>query len=187
MQLSTPPQPQLQLPAIKKLQNYITMKKIIKLMLCMTIMSFPFFGLAQHFEPWNSDMDINGIFLGSKYTKTQVTAKWGTPTKYSSNESEFGVNETYHYSTNRFEFSDNGIFGDFFIDTPKFVVYKSKNGGFKVGDPLSKVKDTGLFYRKSVFLEGEEKYIEIQGIDDWFKIGYSDDDKITWISYTSSI
>jgi hypothetical protein len=132
-------------------------------------------------------MDINGIFLYGKYTKTQVTAKWGTPTQYRSSESEFGLNETYRYSDNVFRFSDNGIFHSFYIKTSAFVVYKSKNGGFKVGDPLSKVKDTGLFYRKRAFLEGEEKYIEIQGIDDWFKIGYSDDDKITWISYTSSI
>jgi hypothetical protein len=163
------------------------MKATIKIIIYVTLLAIPYLGFAQSGFVTATDLDVNGIFLGGKYAKSQVVAKWGTPTKYWSGESEFGLDEEYYYTSNLFRFSDSGIFNSFYIKTSAFVVYKSKNGGFKVGDPLSKVKDTGLFYRKRAFLEGEEKYIEIQGIDAWFKIGYSDDDKITWISYTSSI
>ncbi len=63
-------------------------------------------------------MDVNGVFIGGKYTKAQVTAKWGTPTKYWSGTSEFGLNEEYEYSNNLFRFSDNGIFNYFYVATP---------------------------------------------------------------------
>jgi hypothetical protein len=162
------------------------MKKSIKILIYATLFAIPCLGFAQH-STWNSDMDVNGIYLGKIYSKSQVTAKWGTPTNYRSNTSEFGVNETYYYSTNLFRFSDNGIFVEFGINTSNFVVYKSKSGGFKVGDPVSRLETIGVVPRKTIIKTGSgEHVLQIPGGDDWFKVGYSNG-IITWISYTSSI
>ena len=68
-------------------------------------------------------MDVNGVFIGGKYTRPQVEAKWGIPTFYWSGMSEFGLSEEYNYTTNIFRFSDNGIFNSFYIRTSNFVVF----------------------------------------------------------------
>jgi hypothetical protein len=163
------------------------MKTIVKIIICATLLTLPCFGFAQSGYTGATDLDVNGIFIGGTYTKAQVTAKWGTPTKYRSNTSEFGVNETYNYSSNRFGFSDNGIFGDFFIDTTNFIVYKSKGGGFKVGDHVSRLKTIGVIPNSTIIKTGSgENVLQIQHGDDWFKVGYSNG-IITWISFDSPI
>jgi hypothetical protein len=163
------------------------MKTTIKIMLCMAILILPLCGFAQHAPSQISTMDVNGVFLGGTYTKSQVTAKWGQPTKYESQTSEFGLLELYDYGNNSFEFSDNGIFHSFFIDAPNFVFWASKSGGFKVGDPVSRLKTIGIIPNSTSLSTGTGKnVVEIPGGDDWFKVGYSNG-IITWISYTSSI
>jgi hypothetical protein len=115
-----------------------------KLLICAVLLALPCAGFAQHHFYQATDMDVNGVFVGGKYTKAQVEAKWGTPTNYSSNTSEFGLNETYDYSNNQFRFSDDGVFVEFYIDIPNFVVYTTFNGGIKVGDNISRIAAIGL-------------------------------------------
>ncbi len=152
------------------------------------LLSLPFCGFAQSGFTQATDMDVNGIFIGGKYTKAQVTAKWGTPTKYWSGMSEFGLDEEYYYTSNLFRFSDTGIFGEFQIDTPNFVVFTSKNGGIKVGDDVSRIEAIGLGTpllqrdRPGVFI--------IPSGDDRFTVGFALEgktNKITWISFVSPI
>jgi hypothetical protein len=158
------------------------MKTTVKLMLCMAILILPLCGFAQHAPSQISTMDVNGVFLGGTYTKAQVTAKWGTPTKYESQTSEFGLLELYDYGNNSFEFSDNGIFHSFYIDTPNFVFWASKSGGLKVGDSISRIMEIGL---KKPMRQSDGSY-RIPGGDDLFTVG-SENGIITWISFVSPI
>jgi hypothetical protein len=158
------------------------MKTTIKLLICAVLLALPCAGFAQHYLPWDSDMDVNGVHIGSVYTKAQVEAQWGTPTKYDSGESEFGLNETYDYSNNQFYFSDNGIFNGFYIDTPNFIVYTAKSGGIKVGDDFSRIEAIGL---GTPVLQKSGTF-SIPSGDDWFTVGQSDG-KISWISFSSPI
>jgi hypothetical protein len=153
-----------------------------KLLICAVLSALPCAGFAQHYLPWNSDIDVNGIYLGSVYTKAQVEAKLGAPTNYRSNTSEFGLNETYDYSNNQFYFSDNGIFNGFYIDTPNFVVYTAKSGGIKVGDNVSRIAAIGMGTPE---LQSDGDF-SIPSGDDRFTVGQSDG-KISWISYISPI
>jgi hypothetical protein len=163
------------------------MKTTIKILICATLLAIPCLGLAQSGYTSATDLDVNGIFIGGKYTKAQVTAKWGTPTEYWSGESEFGLDEEYYYTSNLFRFSDNGVFVEFGINNPDFVVYKSKSGGFKVGDPVSRLYTIGLISYLPPLMESvRENILELPGGDDWFKVGYKSG-KIIWISYVSSV
>ena len=103
----------------------------------------PYFGFSQSYTQ-ATDMDVNGVFIGGTYTKTQVTAKWGTPTSYWSATAECGLEERYYYTTNLFCFSYNGIFETFNINTSNFVVFTAFSGGIKVGDNISRISTIGL-------------------------------------------
>jgi hypothetical protein len=164
------------------------MKTILKISLLAISLTISFNGFAQGYgDGTPSTMDVNGIFIYGKYTKAQVTAKWETPTQYRSHESEFGLDEVYDYSSNQFLFGENGIFHSFVIDTPDFVVYKSKDGGFKVGDPVSRLYTIGVIDRPPTLVEGSgENILELPAGDDWFEVGYKNG-IIMWISYTASI
>jgi hypothetical protein len=158
------------------------MKTIVKIIICATLAALPSIGFAQLGYSGPTDLDVNGIFIGGTYTKAQVTTKWGTPTQYRSSMSENGLNETYHYSNNLFRFSENGVFHSFRLRTSNFVVYKSKSGGFKVGDPVSRIKAIGL---GEPLLQPDGSY-RIQGGDDLFTVGHQNG-IITWISFLSLV
>ena len=108
----------------------------------------PQYGFSQLGYTQATDMDVNGIFIGGTYIKTQVTAKWGTPTQYRSSTSETGLDELYDYSinqmNNQFQFNENGVFNTFSIRTQNFVVYTAFSGGIKVGDNISRIQAIGL-------------------------------------------
>jgi len=123
------------------------MKTIVQKLLCVALLMLPYYGFSQSgYQATNPD--VNGIFIGSTYTKTQVEAKWGKPTEYASNMSEFGLDEQYDYLVNQmdnqFHFSENGVFDTFNVKTPNFVVYTALSGGIKVGDNISRIKAIGL-------------------------------------------
>lgn len=158
------------------------MKTIVKKLILAVLILSPVCGFAQHTFTQATDMDVSGIFIGGKYRKVQVVAKWGNPTSYRSNTSEFGTNETYHYSDNLFRFSDNGYFNSFYINTPNFVVCTSLDGGLKVGDHISRIYEIGL---GRPVRQGDGTY-RIPSGDDRFIVGHSDG-KITWISFVSPI
>ncbi len=121
------------------------MKTIVKIVFVATIIFLPFCGFSQILGYTKAtDMDVNGIFIGGKYTKAQVIAKWGNPTDYRDSTSESGLNETYYYSSDTLRFSENGVFETFNIKTSKFAVYTAKSGGIKVGDPISRISAIGL-------------------------------------------
>jgi hypothetical protein len=166
---------------VKNFKSYL-MKTTVKLLICAALLALPCAGFAQHTYPWNSSMDVNGIFIGSVYSKDQVTAKWGTPTKYWSGESEFGLDEEYHYSKNLFRFSDNGIFGEFHIYTSNFVVYTAQSGGIKVGDDVSRIAAIGL----GTPVKRDDETYNIPSGDDRFFVKHANG-KITRISFISPI
>ena len=121
------------------------MRTTIKKLLCAVFLLLPYCGFSQSGYTSATTMDVNGVFIGGTYTKTQVEAKWGTATLYQGNTSELGVNETYHYNPNNlFRFSDNGIFNSFYIRTSSFIVYAAFSGGIKVGDNISRISAIGL-------------------------------------------
>ena len=120
------------------------MKSIVKKIVYATLILLPYYGYSQSGYTSATDMDVKGIFIGGKYTKTQVEAKWGVPTKYWSGMSEFGLDEEYSYSDNLFRFSDNGVFNSFYIKTSSFAVYTAFSGGIKVGDNISRIQAIGL-------------------------------------------
>jgi len=121
------------------------MKTIIKTIIFATLILLPHYGFSQLLGySQATDLDVKGIFIGGTYTKAQVQAKWGIPTQYRSNVSEFGLDEIYDYSTNQFCFGDNGILNSFYINTPDFPIFTTYNGGIKVGDTLSKLNALGL-------------------------------------------
>ena len=128
------------------------MKRIVQKIICATLLMLPYYGFSQSWYTQATDMDVNGVFIGGTYTKTQVEAKWGgTPTKYWSGTSEFGLEEAYYYTTNLFRFSYNGVFDTFNIKTSNFVVYTTFSGGIKVGDNISRIQTIGLG-RRFLFL-----------------------------------
>ena len=108
----------------------------------------PHYGFSQLGYTQATDMDVNGVFIGGAYTKTQVEAKWGTATQYYSKTYETGLGERYDYFTNQiysqFMFGNNGIFHTFVIDTPNFSVYTAFSGGVKLGDNISRIQAIGL-------------------------------------------
>ena len=140
------------------------MKTIVKTLICTVFVLLPYFGFSQSGYSKATNMDVNGIFIGGTYTKTQVVAKWGTPTQYRSNTSEFGINETYHYSNSIFYFSDNGIFESFYISTSNFAVYTAFSGGIKVGDNISRIQAIGL--GTPVLQKDGAYYLNRNNIDD---------------------
>jgi hypothetical protein len=161
------------------------MKAIIQTLACVALVLLSCSAFLQHSYTQALDMDVKGIFIGGTYTKAQVEAKWGIPTKYRSNESEFGINETYHYTNNLFRFSDNGIFVEFYIYTPNFPVLTAFRGGIKVGDQLAKVR--GLNLGNLVRRDNRTYHLYVDGIDDPIVIFTLPDDRIIEISYTASI
>ncbi|MCL2561280.1 MAG: hypothetical protein FWE10_03030 [Rikenellaceae bacterium] len=121
------------------------MKTIVKIIVCAAFLMLPYYGFSQSGYTSATDMDVKGVFIGGTYTKAQVEAKWGVPTKYWSNMSEFGLDEAYNYQPgNLFRFSDNGIFESFYVRTSNFPVYTAFSGGIKVGDNISRIQAIGL-------------------------------------------
>ncbi len=119
-----------------------------KLLICTFAVLLPVVVFAQYGYSGPDEIDVNGIFIGGQYTKAQIVAKWGGPTKYRSNLSESGLNEVYDYSINninsQFMFGENGIFHTFVLETSTFIVYTAFDGGIKVGDSISRVQAIGL-------------------------------------------
>lgn len=82
-----------------------------------------------------TEIDVNGLIICKKYTKTQIIEKLGQSTKYESWPGDFGgVGEEYSYNSDIFRFFDNGFFEGFTISNPKFKVL---GGRIKVGDNIS--------------------------------------------------
>jgi len=126
---------------------------------------------------------VNGIFIGGTYTKAQVQAKWGIPTKYWSGTSEFGLDEEYYYSNNLFRFSDSGIFVEFIIKTSGFLVYPAR-GGIKVGDNISRIQAIGF---GAPVLQSDGSYYLWRNNSDDPLIFKQSNGVITQISFTTSI
>ena len=119
--------------------------KTIKKIIYVALLMLPYYGFSQSGYTQATGMDVNGVFIGGAYTKTQVQAVWGIATQYWSGTSEFGLDESYYYSPdNLFRFSDNGRFNSFYIRTSNFVVYTAFSGGIKVGDNISRISAIGL-------------------------------------------
>lgn len=160
------------------------MKSIIQKLICAILFLLPYYGFAQSGYTQATSLDVNGVFIGGTYTKTQIETEWGIPTQYRSSMSEFGLDEVYNYSDNQFRFSDNGIFHSFYIKTSNFTVYTSFSGGIKVGDNISRVQAIGL---GTPILQMDGTYrLNRNNSDDSFVFRHSNG-IITQISFVTSI
>jgi len=160
------------------------MKTIIKTIIYAALTMLPYSVFSQSGYTSATDLDVKGIFVGGTYTKTQVQTKWGTPTKYWSGMSEFGLDEEYCYSNSLFRFSDNGIFVEFYIKTSNFPVCTAFSGGIKVGDNISRIQAIGL--GTPVLQNDGTYYLFRSGLDDPLIFKHSNG-VITQISFTTSI
>ena len=133
-----------------------------------------------------TNLDVNGVFIGGVYSKTQVQNAWGMATWYHASLSEDGLDELYDYgidpSRSQFLFGDNGTFHTFTVATPNFVVYTAFDGGIKVGDPISRVEAIGL---GTLILQSDGNY-RVNSGGDLFKF-YHSNGIITQIHYMSSV
>jgi hypothetical protein len=169
------------------------MKTIVKAIIFTVLLILPFYCFSQYGFTKALDIDVKGIFIGGQYTKIQVQAKWGTPTKYWSMMTEFGLDEEYTYTTinkhdNTFRFGDDGRFHAFYVNNPNFVVYTAKSGGIKVGDNISRIAGIGLGtpVLQTTGAHNGAYYLFRPNIDDPIVFGHKNG-VITWISYTMSI
>ena len=133
-----------------------------------------------------TDLDVNGIFIGGVYSKTQVQNAWGMATWYHASLSEDGLDELYDYgidpSRSQFLFGDNGTFHTLTVTTPNFVVCTSLSGGIKVGDPISRVEAIGL---GTLILQSDGSY-RVNSGDNLFKF-YHSNGIITRIHFMTSV
>lgn len=84
-------------------------------------------------------LDLDKLILYKVYQKDSVIAKLGQPDKYSSNKSEFGLNEEYYFGENMLHFSEDGVFSGFALLDRRFAIFSSfVPGGIRVGDQVSK-------------------------------------------------
>jgi len=84
-------------------------------------------------------LDLENLILYKGYHKDSVIAKLGQPDKYSSNQSEFGLNEEYYFGENMLHFSEDGVFSGFALLDRRFAIFSSfVSGGIRVGDPVIK-------------------------------------------------
>lgn len=116
-----------------------------------SLVSVASWGQSRYYdEP--TDMDVNGIFIGGRYSRAQVEAQWGTPHHYSGSQSEWGLDELYQYNITQisqrvwnwdsFHFSENGMFVAFVLKWPTFALYTNLiPGGIKPGDHANKIQD----------------------------------------------
>lgn len=90
-------------------------------------------------------LDLDKLILYKVYQKDSVIAKLGQPDKYSSNKSEFGLNEEYYFGENMLHFSEDGVFSGFALLDRRFAIFSSfVPGGIRVGDPVSKFQQMSL-------------------------------------------
>ena len=127
----------------KKITN---MNTSIKTVIFAALIMLPFSAFAQSGGDnlWGftdpTDMDVRGIFIGGRYTRTQVQARWGVPTQYISHMTDRGLVEEYTYGNhplhNTFRFGENGVFHTFVIASRDFPVYTARSGGIRVGERM---------------------------------------------------
>ena len=131
------------LPETKKWRG---MKAVITTVVFATLMMLPYSAFAQSRGDnlWGftgpTDMDVRGIFIGGRYTRTQVQARWGVPTQHISHMTDRGLVEEYTYGSqplhNTFRFGENGFFHTFVIASRDFSVYTARSGGIRVGERM---------------------------------------------------
>ena len=167
----------------------VIMKTIVqKLLVCVALILLPYYGFSQSRYAHTTDLDVKGVYIGATYTQTQVVAKWGTPTRYWSGTSEFGLNEEYTYIQdqlyNTFSFGEDGVFHSFTIETSNFAVYTTFSGGIKVGDNISRIQAIGL--GTPVLKSDGKYYLHRNNCDDPLVFEHSNG-VITQISFVTSI
>lgn len=130
----------------------------MKLKHCLFIFGF-FLSIAvfaQEFEPLDLGpigFDVCGIEMGQKLPHSEFVAKFGTPDKYRSYETEFGLDEDYHYGQNWFHCSEGGHITNYALFDRRFAVLtKELKDGIRVGDNLEKMssyKQGKMCYRET--------------------------------------
>lgn len=106
--------------------------------------------------------DVCGIELGQKLPHSEFVAKFGTPDKYRSYETEFGLDEEYDYGHDNFHCEEGGHISRYSLFDSRFAVLtKYLEGGIRVGDNLEKMsayKHGKMCYQKT-YDDGREEYM----------------------------
>jgi len=146
--------------------------------LCLPNQSFP------QLSPPLGDIlfDVSFIHLDSCYTKAQILALWGEPRTYHQHESEFGLDESYYYGKNGFEFN-KGYMTLFSLADQMFSIFNNHiPGGIKVGDPVTQFNQ--LIFGKLHFKgKAGEFYFQIGDADDVIQIIADENNLIIEIYY----
>ena len=104
-----------------------------------------------------SGQDIEGFDFEMTISKAQVIAKFGDPVRYSSHDSEFGVDEWYKYNGFHMHFCANQLVGFGVEKRGIRVLTKVLSGGVQVGDNISKLSSLKLT-KNGVNEQGETIY-----------------------------
>ena len=126
-------------------------------------------------------LDVDGMYVWTPHTRSQIEAKWGKPVLCWSNieyEWEVDLQEQFyywkpheirpaHYFTykhlNVFRFL-NGKFDTFELVNHYFAIFTAHNGGIRVGDNISRLQTLGI---------GTPRYWERRGFS---SLGWQDAD-----------
>jgi hypothetical protein len=117
------------------------MKNFKGILPVIALLVFMMFGSANDGRAQTKEvfLDFENLILYKVYKKDSVIAKLGQPDKYSSNKSEFGLNEEYYFGENMLHFSEDGVFTGFALLDRRFAIFSSfVPDGIRVGDQVSK-------------------------------------------------
>ena len=85
------------------------------------------------------EIDVDGMFIGTKNGYSDVVAKLGKPDSHDTYEAEDGMSDDYYYGKNWLHFEADGFFVNFCLNDSRFAALTSlMKGGIRVGDPITK-------------------------------------------------
>lgn len=125
----------------------------------------------------------NGIPINHSinYSKNEIITLWGEPSRYDSNDSEFGKDERYEYNGNLITFGENGLLNGFDVENTDFSVIW---GGVSlcVGDDISTLQNI----QNATIQNTPDGYFKVWIGDEFIGVS-SSGGKITTISFSSFI
>lgn len=167
------------------------MTTINKLFLIFVIALLPSYLFSQapqaYLESYKAN--INGIFLGKKYTKNDIIQKFGNPNNYSIVQDEFdGVDEIFTYGTTEFFFY-NGYIAHFIIESDLFKVNDVVNIGMNINSLSTLLSVFGTIkteidrYGKLCVFFYPKLAISVGNSDDPIRLYYNSSGIITKIAF----
>lgn len=81
--------------------------------------------------------DVDGVYMGSELTQTEIIEHFGVPTDVITSASADGRIELCYYNESYLEFNDGTLIGFCLRDAKMPCLTIHVKGGLRVGDPLS--------------------------------------------------